>query len=321
MIRIGIVGYGNVGRGVEKAASAAPDMALKAIFTRRDPNALGVYASAPVYDIDLAESMAGDIDVMLLCGGSATDLAAHGPRFAATFNIVDSFDNHSKIPEYLETLARATNNTTAVISTGWDPGLFSLMRALSEAVLPDGATYTFWGRGVSQGHSDAVRRVKGVKDAIQYTIPLESAVESARSGNMPKLEASSAHVRECHVVAEQGADKNAIEEAIRTMPNYFAGYDTTVNFVDEQQLKADHSGMPHGGLVLRHGKTCENSHVMELSLKLESNPEFTGSVMLAYARAALRMSREGNFGAKTVFDIPIAYLSEKSRSSLIKQLL
>jgi len=321
-ISIGIVGYGNVGRGVEKAVLAAKDMELRGVFTRREPSSIKLANSCvPVYNIDTAESMAGEIDVMILCGGSASDLAIHGPRFAANFNIVDSFDTHAKIPEYLAAVDAVTNNTTAVISSGWDPGLFSMMRLLSGSVLPDGDTYTFWGRGVSQGHSDALRRIDGVKNAVQYTIPIDKAIDAVRSGLLPKLSTREKHLRECFVVAEPGADKKVIEDKIKSMPHYFIDYETTVNFIEEDELASKHSGMPHGGMVLHSGMTGANSHVMEFSLKLDSNPEFTGSVMVACARAAFRMSRNGLFGAKTVFDIPLFYFAEKDRSELIKELL
>ena len=322
IIRVGIVGYGNIGRGVEKAVSAAPDMELVAIFTRRDPASIKpADASVPVLPAGEAEKMTDKIDVMVLCGGSATDLAVQGPYYAALFNIVDSYDTHAKIPEYLAAVDAATRNTTAVISSGWDPGLFSMMRLLSESVLPDGKCYTFWGPGISQGHSDAVRRVEGVKGAVQYTIPIDSAVEAVRSGARPELKAREKHLRECYVVSESGTDKTALEEKIKSMPNYFADYDTTVHFIEESELHASHSKMPHGGMVMHSGGTGDNGHVIEFSLKLDSNPEFTGSVMAAYARAAFRMAEEKSFGAKTVFDIPLSYLSPKDRSMLIKELL
>ena len=321
-IRIGIAGYGNIGRGVEKAVAAAPDMETAAVFTRRDPGTLGIAdGTVPVFDLSYAEKMADDIDVLILCGGSATDLVSQGPRFAALFNIVDSFDTHAKIPEYLAAVEAAAKNTTAIISTGWDPGLFSIMRVLSGAVLPDGGGYTFWGRGLSQGHSDAVRRIEGVKNGVQYTIPIEGALEAVRRGEKPELTARQKHLRDCFVVAEEGADKTVIEEKIKSMPHYFADYDTTVTFITEAELKENHSKMPHGGVVLHSGVTGLNEHVMEFSLKLESNPEFTGSVMTAYARAAYRMAGEGNYGAKTVFDIPISYLAELDRQTLIREML
>ena len=321
-IRIGIVGYGNVGRGVEKAVAAAPDMQLVAVFTRRDPKTLKTADSAiPVYNLNEAEKMTDKIDVLALCGGSATDLADQGPRFAALFNVVDSFDTHAKIPEYLAAVGAAAKNTTAIISTGWDPGLFSMMRVLTGAVLPHGMAYTFWGKGISQGHSDAVRRIEGVKNAAQYTIPIDAALDAVRSGSKPELTTRQKHMRECYVVAEPGADKAEIEEKIKTMPHYFADYDTSVMFVNEDEFRTNHSKMPHGGLVLHSGNTGENEHVIEFSLKLESNPEFTASVITAYARAAFRMAARGEYGAKTVFDVPLADISEKDRQTLIKELL
>jgi len=322
IIRIGIVGYGNIGRGAEKAVVAAKDMELRAVFTRRDPGSLKLaWSDAPVLSVDEAANMTDEIDVMLLCGGSATDLEVQGPQFAAAFNIVDSFDTHAKIPEYLAAINAVAKNKTAIISSGWDPGLFSMMRVLSEAVLPDGACYTFWGKGVSQGHSDAIRRIDGVKNAVQYTVPIDSAVDAVRSGVMPNLSARQKHLRECYVVAQPDADKASIEASIKNMKYYFADYDTTVTFIENDEFLACHSKMPHGGMVLRSGTTGENKQAMEFSLKLDSNPEFTGSIMAAYARAALRMASEGIFGAKTVFDVPIAYLSEKDRATLIKELL
>ncbi|MCL2402451.1 MAG: diaminopimelate dehydrogenase [Oscillospiraceae bacterium] len=321
-IRIGIVGYGNVGRGAEKAVLAAPDMALRAIFTRRDVQSIKpADKSVPVLPIEDAEKMAGEIDCMILCGGSASDLAEQGPMFAKHFNIVDSYDTHAKIPGYLASVDKAAVNTTAVISCGWDPGLFSIMRTLFESSLPDGAGYSFWGPGVSQGHSNAVRGVPGVLNAVQYSIPIDNAVEAVRNGSRPELTARQKHLRQCYVVAEPGADKQAIEQAIKTMPDFFADYDTTVEFISETEFASNHRAMPHGGMVLRSGATGENTQVMEFSLKLESNPEFTASVMTAYARAAFRLAEEKQFGAKTVFDVPLTYLSEKSRDDLIKELL
>ena len=322
-IRVGIVGYGNIGRGVEIAVAAAADMELVAVFTRRDPASLElVDASIPVYPVEQAATMTDKIDVMVLCGGSATDLAEQGPFFAAMFNIVDSYDTHAKIPEYLASVDVAAKNTTAIISSGWDPGLFSMMRMLSEAILPQGSGYTFWGRGVSQGHSDAIRRVEGVKGAVQYTIPIDSAIEAVRSGSMPEFKTRDKHLRECFVVPEPGVDLKALEETIKTMPNYFADYDTSVHFIEENELKSAHSKMPHGGMVMHSAKTgFDNKHVMEFSLNLESNPEFTASVMVAYARAAFRLAKEGIYGAKTVFDVPLYYLSPKEREIIIKELL
>ncbi|MCL2529846.1 MAG: diaminopimelate dehydrogenase [Coriobacteriia bacterium] len=322
MIRVGIVGYGNIGRGVEKAVLAAEDMELCAVFSRRDPEGIKLALStAPVLHVDEAPRMTDEIDVMILCGGSATDLAEQGPYFASLFNTVCSYDTHAKIPEYLAAVDAATNDTTAVISTGWDPGLFSMMRALFEAVLPNGGTYTFWGKGVSQGHSDAIRRIEGVEHAIQYTVPLGDAINMVRSGVMPQLTTRQKHLRECFVVAEAGADKAAIEETIKTMPNYFAEYNTVVHFIEMDELLAKHSAMPHGGMVLRSGVTGDTLQGMEFSLTLDSNPEFTGSVMTAYARAAFRMANENLFGAKTVFDVPLAYISPTERAELIKELL
>jgi len=321
-IRVGIAGYGNVGRGVEKAVMASPDMELRAIFTRRDPKGLQHDgAPVPVCSVEDAETMTGEIDVMLLCGGSATDLKRQGPWFAARYNIVDSFDTHAIIPEYLAAVDAAAKNTTAIISAGWDPGLFSVARLLSQAALPDGTSYTFWGRGVSQGHSDAIRHIEGVKNAVQYTVPLDSAIEAVRGGGQPKLETRQKHLRECYVVAEPGADKAVIEDKIKNMPYYFADYDTTVSFIDNDDFQSNHSKMPHGGMVLHSGRTGDNKHMIEFSLKLDSNPEFTGSVMAAYARAAYRMARAGQYGAKTVLDVPPVYLSDMDRATLIKDLL
>jgi diaminopimelate dehydrogenase len=322
-IRIAIAGYGNIGKGVHLATLAASDMELVGIFTRRDPATITTIDGnkTPVLPLDRAESMADEIDVLVLCGGSAHDLAEHGPRFAKNFNIVDSYDTHAKIPEYLATVDAVAKKTTAVVSSGWDPGLFSMLRLLSEAVLPDGVGYTFWGKGVSQGHSDALRRFEGVKNAVQYTIPIDAALNSVRSGERPELTARQKHLRECYVVVEDGADKSAIEHNIKTMPHYFAEYDTTVTFVDESELLKSHSEMPHGGVVMHSGRTGKNEHVFEYSLKLTSNPEFTASIMIAYARAAYRLASEGQFGAKTVFDIPLIYLSEKKRVDIIREML
>ena len=322
MIRVGIVGYGNVGMGVEKAVLSAGDMELKGVFTRRDKGKLKLRNElVPVYSFDEAVKMTGEIDVMVLCGGTSTDLKDQGPRFAALFNIVDSYDTHAKIPEYLASVDAAAKKTTAIISAGWDPGLFSILRVLSSASLPDGEAYTFWGRGVSQGHSQAIRQVEGVKYGIQYSVPVDKAVDAIRSGARPKLTTREKHHRECYVVAEPGADKSAIEHSIKTMPDYFADYDTSVTFIDEDEFKANHSKMPHGGNVIYSGSTGENKHLIEFSLKLESNPEFTGSIMAAYARAAYRMAGEGMFGAKTVLDIPMTYLSAVPREILIKEML
>ena len=326
-IRVGIFGYGNLGRGIESAIRQNEDMELVAFFTRRDPSALVTKtAGVPVYSANDIEKYKNDIDVLILCGGSATDLPVQTPALAEHFCVVDSFDTHARIPEHLsavDTEARK-GNKTALISCGWDPGMFSLNRLYAGAVLPDGRDYTFWGRGVSQGHSDAIRRIDGVVDARQYTNPVESALEAVRSGRNPDLTTREKHTRECFVVAEEGADLDRIEREIKEMPNYFADYDTTVNFISIEELKRDHSGIPHGGSVIRSGRTGiggENSHVIEYSLKLDSNPEFTASVIVAYARAVVRMYREGNYGCKTVLDVPPVYLSPKSREELVKTLL
>ena len=326
-IRVGIFGYGNLGRGIESAIRQNEDMELVAFFTRRDPSALVTKtAGVPVYSANDVEKYKNDIDVLILCGGSATDLPVQTPALAEHFCVVDSFDTHARIPEHLsavDTEARK-GNKTALISCGWDPGMFSLNRLYAGAVLPDGRDYTFWGRGVSQGHSDAIRRIDGVVDARQYTIPVESALEAVRSGKNPDLTTREKHTRECFVVAEEGADLDRIEREIKEMPNYFADYDTTVNFISMEELKRDHSGIPHGGSVIRSGRTGiggENSHVIEYSLKLDSNPEFTASVIVAHARAVVRMYREGNYGCKTVLDVPPVYLSPKSREELVKTLL
>jgi len=321
-IRIGIVGYGNVGKGAVKAVTAAPDMELRGIFTRRDPASLETNdCDVAVFPVSAAEKMTSDIDVIILCGGSATDLPEQGPYFASMFNTVDSYDNHTDILKYMDAISVAAKNTTAIMASGWDPGLFSVMRILSESILPDGASYTFWGKGVSQGHSDAIRHIEGVRHAVQYTIPAGSAIDAVRSGARPELSVRDKHLRECFVVAKSGADRASIEKSIKSMPHYFADYDTTVSFIENDEFMAKHSSMPHGGMALRSGNTGENTHVMELSLKLDSNPEFTGSILTVYARAAFRMSGEGLFGVKTVFDVPPAYLSEKDRRLLIKELL
>ena len=326
-IRIGIVGYGNIGRGVEQAIKRNEDMELAAVFTRRDPASVKVATEgAKVMHMDDMLSMKGDVDVMVLCGGSATDLPVMGPEIAANFNTIDSFDTHAKIPEYFANVDKAAKegNNIGIISVGWDPGMFSLNRLYAESILVQGSTYTFWGKGVSQGHSDAVRRIKGVKDAKQYTIPVEAALDAVRNGENPDLTTRQKHTRECFVVAEEGADLAQIENDIKTMPNYFSDYDTTVHFISEEELKRDHSGIPHGGFVIRSGKTGwndENNHVIEYSLKLDSNPEFTSSVLVAYARAAYRMNKEGQSGAKTVFDVAPAYLCAADGAELRKHLL
>ena len=326
-IRIGIYGYGNLGRGIESAIRQNPDMTLAAVFTRRDPSTLKIATDGiPVVNTKDVLSYKDKIDVMILCGGSATDLPVQTPELAKHFTVVDSFDTHAKIPVHfanVDTAAKEGGNI-ALISAGWDPGAFSLNRLYAGAFLPDGADYTFWGKGVSQGHSDAIRRVAGVVDAKQYTIPVDSALEAVRSGAEPTLTTREKHIRECFVVAEEGADLARIEREIKEMPNYFADYDTIVHFISMDELRRDHSGIPHGGFVIRSGKTGfnrEHSHVIEYSLKLDSNPEFTASVIVAYARAAHRMHTEGMIGCKTVFDVAPAYLSPKPYSELIANLL
>ena len=325
-IRIGIVGYGNIGRGVEQAIKRNEDMELEAVFTRRDPASVKVATEgAKVVHMDDMLSMKGDVDVMVLCGGSATDLPVMGPEIAANFNTIDSFDTHAKIPEYFANVDKAAKegNNISIISVGWDPGMFSLNRLYAESILVQGSTYTFWGKGVSQGHSDAIRRIPGVKNAIQYTVPVDEAVDQVRSGSEPKLTTRDKHTRECYVVAQEGANKAEIENAIKTMPNYFDEYNTTVHFISEEELKRDHSKMPHGGFVIRTGETGEegNKHVIEYSLKLDSNPEFTASVLIAYARAAYRLNQKGENGARSVFDIAPALLSMKTPEQLRKEIL
>lgn len=325
-IRIGIVGYGNIGRGVEQSIKRNDDMELKAVFTRRDPASVKIQTEgAEVKHFDDMEAMKDEIDVMILCGGSATDLPVIGPKVAASFNTIDSFDTHAKIPEYFANVDKAAKEgkNVSIISVGWDSGMFSLNRLYAESILVQGSTYTFWGKGVSQGHSDAIRRIEGVKNGIQYTVPIEAAVDQVRSGSEPELTTRQKHLRECYVVAEEGADKAAIEEAIKTMPNYFDEYDTTVTFITEEELKANHSKMPHGGFVIRTGETgCEgNKHVIEYSLRLDSNPEFTGSVLVAYARAAYRLSQKGESGARSVFDIAPAMLSQMTPEELRAHML
>ena len=326
-IRVGILGYGNLGRGVECAIRQNPDMELKAVFTRRAPETVKILTEGvPVYHVNEAEAKKDEIDVLILCGGSATDLPVQTPKYAQWFNVVDSFDTHAKIPEHFAAVDESAQKSgkVGIISVGWDPGMFSLNRLYAAACLPEGENYTFWGKGVSQGHSDAIRRIKGVKDARQYTIPVESALEAVRSGSSPELTTREKHTRECFVVAEEGADLKKIEEEIVTMPNYFADYDTTVHFISEEELLRDHAGIPHGGFVIRTGKTGwnnENSHVIEYSLKLDSNPEFTSSVLAAYARAAYRLSKEGQTGCKTVFDIAPAYLAAEDGAYLRKHML
>jgi len=326
-IRVGILGYGNLGRGVECAIKQNDDMELIAVFTRRNPSDLSILTKdVKVCSINDVEEWKDKIDVMVLCGGSATDLPKQTPEYASMFNVIDSFDTHAKIPEHFQNVDKAAKvgGNVAIISSGWDPGMFSLNRLYASAVLPQGNDYTFWGKGVSQGHSDAIRRIDGVKDARQYTVPVEAALESVRHGENPELSTRQKHTRECYVVLEEGADAQKIEEEIKTMPNYFADYDTTVYFISEEELQRNHSGIPHGGFVLRSGKTGwnnENSHLIEYSLKLDSNPEFTASVIVAYARAVYRLAQEGQSGCKTVFDIAPAYLSAMSNEELREKML
>ena len=326
-IRIGIMGYGNLGRGVECAIKQNPDMELAAVFTRRNPEGVKVLTSgAAVCSVVDAPAWKDKIDVMILCGGSATDLPQQTPEYAKLFNVVDSFDTHARIPEHFANVDKAAKEggKLGIISVGWDPGMFSLNRLYANAIFPEGNDYTFWGKGVSQGHSDALRRIEGVKDAKQYTIPVEAALEAVRNGENPELSTREKHTRECFVVLEEGADAAKVEEEIKTMPNYFADYDTIVHFISQEELNKNHSGIPHGGFVLRSGKTGwekENSHIIEYSLKLDSNPEFTSSVIIAYARAAYRLHKEGQTGCKTVFDIAPAYLSAKTPEELRASML
>ncbi len=326
-IRIGILGYGNLGKGVESAIAQNDDMELKAVFTRRNPENVKVRtAGVKVLQADELSHMQDELDVLILCGGSATDLPVQTPQYASMYNVVDSFDTHARIPEHFAAVDAAAKKAgkVSLISCGWDPGMFSLNRLYANCVLPEGKDYTFWGKGVSQGHSDAVRRIEGVKDCRQYTIPVDKAVEAVRSGSNPELTTREKHTRECFVVAEEGADLAKIENEIKTMPNYFSDYDTTVHFITEEEMKRDHSGLPHGGMVIRTGVTGmekEHKHVIEYSLKLDSNPEFTGSVIVAYARAVSRMNKEGMSGCKTVFDVAPAYLSPKSAEELRAHML
>ena len=323
-IQVGIYGYGNLGRGVELAIKNTPDMVAVGVFTRRDPTSVKTQTGIPVYATSDVERLKNDIDVLIVCGGSSTDLPKQTPALATHFNVVDSFDTHAKIPEHLkrvDEVAKASGKI-AFISVGWDPGLFSLARLYGGAVLPNGNDYTFWGKGVSQGHSDAIRRIEGVADAKQYTIPVENALKKVRAGENPTLTTGEKHTRECFVVAKEGADKARIEREIKTMPNYFADYETTVHFVSQEELNEKHGGLPHGGVVIRSGATGENSkHVIEYSLKLDSNAEFTASVLVAFARAAVRLNKEGASGCKTVFDVPPVYLSPKDRDDVIAKLL
>lgn len=326
-IRIGILGYGNLGRGTECAVKMNPDMELKAVFTRRNPESVSILTeSAKVCHVDEAVDWKDQIDVMILCGGSAKDLPVQTPEFVKMFNVVDTFDTHAKIPEHFERVDKAAREAghLGIISVGWDPGMFSLNRMYANAILPEGQDYTFWGKGVSQGHSDAVRRIEGVKDARQYTIPIEAALNAVWNGENPVLSTREKHLRECFVVLEEGADAARVEQEIKTMPNYFADYDTIVHFISEEELKAEHSQLPHGGMVLRSGRTGweqEHSHIIEYSLKLDSNPEFTSCVIAAYARAAFRLAKEGQAGCKTVFDIAPAYLSPRSGEELRSSML
>ena len=326
-IRIGIMGYGNLGRGIECAIKQNPDMELKAVFTRRDPKTVKILTEGVnVYPAAEAVAHKDEVDVLILCGGSATDLPTQTPEFAKNFNVIDSFDTHARIPEHFANVdaAAKASGKIAIISIGWDPGMFSLNRLYANAVLPNGKDYTFWGKGVSQGHSDAIRRVEGVLDARQYTIPVESALEAVRNGKNPELTTRQKHTRECFVVAAEGADLAKIENEIKTMPNYFSDYDTTVHFISQEELDRDHKGIPHGGFVFRSGKTGwnnENSHIIEYRLKLDSNPEFTTSVLVAYARAAYKLAKEGQTGCKTIFDIAPAYLVNMSAEDMRAHLL
>ena len=325
--RIGILGYGNLGRGIECAIKHNDDMELVAVFTRRNPDDVKILTeNVKVYSVNDVEDFKDKIDVMILCGGSATDLPEQTKKYAEMFNVIDSFDTHAKIPEHFADVDAAAKKSgkIGIISVGWDPGMFSLNRLYANAILTNGSDYTFWGKGVSQGHSDAIRRIHGVLDGKQYTIPVESALEAVRNGENPELTTRQKHTRECFVVAEEGADKARIESEIKNMPNYFADYDTTVHFITEEELKKNHSGIPHGGFVIRSGKTGwndENTHIIEYSLKLDSNPEFTASVLVAYARAAARLNAEGQTGCKTVFDIAPAYLSAQSGEELRAHML
>lgn len=326
-IRVGIMGYGNLGRGVELALRHNPDMELKAVFTRRNPDSVHLLTEgAKVLEASQAVSMADEIDVMILCGGSATDLPEQTPYYAQYFNVIDSFDTHARIPQHFAAVDAAAkkHGKLGIISVGWDPGMFSVSRLYADSILPQGSGYTFWGKGVSQGHSDAIRRIPGVVDARQYTIPVQKALDEVRSGSCPQLTTREKHTRECFVVVEEGADKAAIEQEIVTMPNYFADYDTTVHFISKEEMVRDHSGIPHGGFVIHTGKTGvdnEHNHTIEYRLTLGSNPEFTSSVLVAYARAAYRMAKEGQVGCKTVFDVAPAYLSSKDGEQLRASML
>ncbi len=326
-IRIGILGYGNLGRGIECAVKQNDDMELACVFTRRDPETVSILTDGvPVYSVNDILSHKDDVDVLIICGGSATDLPEMTPKYAKDFNVIDSFDTHARIPEHFSNVdaAAKAGSHIAMISVGWDPGMFSLNRAYANAILPEGKDYTFWGKGVSQGHSDAIRRIDGVLDARQYTIPVDKAVEEVRSGSNPELTTRQKHTRECFVVAAEDADKDRITKEIVTMPNYFADYDTTVHFISQEELDRDHKGIPHGGMVIRSGCSGwnkENKHVIEYKLTLDSNPEFTSSVLIAYARAAYRMHAEGMSGCKTVFDVAPAYLLNMSPDDMRSHLL
>ncbi len=325
-IKIGIAGYGNLGKGVECAIKNNPDMELVALFTRRNPDSITTKTNIPIFSIEDAKTMQDKIDVLILCGGSANDLPEQTPEFAQYFNVIDSFDTHAKIPEHFEKVNKASQKSgkISIISVGWDPGMFSLNRLISQAILPNGKDYTFWGKGISQGHSDAIRRIKGVKDARQYTIPVEEALNKVRNGENPELSTRQKHIRECFVVAEENADLSKIEQEIKSMPNYFADYDTIVHFITKEELEKNHAGIPHGGIVFRCGLTGfddENKHIIEYKLKLDSNPEFTASILVAYARAAYRLNKEGMSGCKTVFDIAPSYIHPNSAEEQRKNLL
>ena len=324
MIRLGILGYGNLGKGVENAIKFNKDMELCAIFTRRNPNDVKINSNTPVVSVNDIEQWKDKIDVLIICGGSATDLPVQTPKYAKMFNVIDSFDTHARIPEHFANVDKVAKESgkIAIISLGWDPGMFSLNRLFGNILLPKGKDYTFWGKGVSQGHSDAIRRIKGVKNAKQYTIPVEEALASVRNGENPELTTRQKHTRECFVVLEEGADAKQVEHEIVTMPNYFSDYDTTVHFISEEELIKNHSGIPHGGFVIRSGETSEGTkHVIEYSLKLDSNPEFTSSVLVAYARASYKLNKEGQSGCRTIFDIAPSYLTNKTNEELISTML
>ena len=324
MIKLGILGYGNLGRGVENAMKFNKDMELCAIFTRRNPETVKVNSNTPVVSVNDIEQWKDKLDVLIICGGSATDLPVQTPKYAEMFNVIDSFDTHARIPEHFANVDKVAKKSgkVAIISLGWDPGMFSLNRLFGNVLLPNGKDYTFWGKGISQGHSDAIRRIKGVKNAKQYTIPVEEALKSVRNGENPELTTRQKHTRECFVVLEEGADPKQVEHEIVTMPNYFSDYDTIVHFITEEELVKNHSGIPHGGFVIRTGETSVGTkHVIEYSLKLDSNPEFTSSVLVAYARACYRLNKEGQSGCKTIFDIAPAYLTNKTNEELISSML